>query len=344
MNLQLIPLFGKFLLTFIFTLSFSKAQDKDSVRVVSYNVWYGFTKKKERKIEWSEYVKSLNCDIIALQELNEYTPEKLSREAKSWGHSYSALLKEGGFPTGITSKFPLRNLKKEMAGYHHGMLSCEAAGIQIYVIHLHPGHWEIRHQEVDLLLNILKVYKSDKPVLLVGDFNTFSHRDEIYYNQTTDLIPFFRRLDLRWKSNRNLKNDTLDYFLNNLVKAISPKKNSLSFNAPSTKGFLTFGKNNFFINNLFGKVSFTYTSKFDFVSGYHVNTDDSDIISLSPNYFYENPGSIGGNILIDLALSYDIKNYKLRFSLNNITDKDGPRLVSTPPLRRNFQTEVVYSF
>ena len=84
-------------------------------------------------------MKSLNCDIIALQELNEYTPEKLAKEAKSWGHSYSALLKENGFPTGMTSKFPLRNLKKEMAGYHHGMLSCEAGGIQIYVIHLHPG-------------------------------------------------------------------------------------------------------------------------------------------------------------------------------------------------------------
>ena len=77
MNLQLIPLLGKIFLTFIFTVSFTKAQDKDSVRVVSYNVWYGFTKKKERKKEWSEYVKSLDCDIVALQELNEYTPEKL---------------------------------------------------------------------------------------------------------------------------------------------------------------------------------------------------------------------------------------------------------------------------
>ena len=211
MSLQLIPPFGLFLLTFIFVFPFSKAREKDSIRVVTYNVWYGFTKKKERKKEWSEYVKSLNCDIIALQELNEYTPEKLAKEAKSWGHSYSALLKENGFPTGMTSKFPLRNLKKEMAGYHHGMLSCEAGGIQIYVIHLHPGHWEIRHQEVDLLLNTLKVYQSDTPVLLVGDFNTFSHRDESYYNQTTDLIPFFRGLDLRWNSNRNLRDDKLDY-------------------------------------------------------------------------------------------------------------------------------------
>ena len=75
-----------------------------------------------------------------------------------------------------------------------------------------------------------------------------------------------------------------------------------------------------------------------------MNTDDLDIISLSPNYFYENPGSIGGNLLIDLAISYDVKSCILRLSLNNITDKDGPRLVSTPPLRRNFQTEVIYSF
>ena len=40
-----------------------------------------------------------------------------------------------------------------------------------------------------------------------------------------------------------------------------------------------------------------------------MNTDDLDIISLSPNYFYENPGSIGGNLLIDLAISYDVKSY-----------------------------------
>ena len=143
---------------------------------------------------------------------------------------------------------------------------------------------------------------------------------------------------------QNFDNDTLNYFLNNLVKAISPKENSLSFNAPSTKGFLSFGKNNPFLYNLFAKINLTYTSKFDFISGYHVNTDDVNIISLSPNQFYNNPGSIGGNILIDLSISYSFNNYVFRLALNNLTDQDGPRLVSTPPLRRNFQTEFVYEF
>ena len=143
---------------------------------------------------------------------------------------------------------------------------------------------------------------------------------------------------------QNFDNDTLNYFLNNLVKAISPKENSLSFNAPSTKGFLSFGKNNLFFYNLFAKIDLTYTSKFDFISGYHVNTDDVNIISLSPNQFYNNPGSIGGNILIDLSVSYSFNDYVFRLALNNLTDQDGPRLVSTPPLRRNFQTEFVYEF
>jgi hypothetical protein len=143
---------------------------------------------------------------------------------------------------------------------------------------------------------------------------------------------------------QNFENDTLNYFLNNLVKAISPKENSLAFNAPSTKGFLAIGKNNLLVDNLFAKLSLTYSSQFDFVSGYHVSTSDPNMISLSPNSFYDNSGAIGGNILIDLAFSYRINNYVLRLALNNLSDKDGPRLVSTPPLRRNMMTEFVYEF
>ena len=202
----------RFLCIFSFlNFTFSNAEEGKGIRILTYNVWYGFTKKPDRKPKWVEYVKSLKPDVIALQELNGYTQKKLAEDAESWGHLNSALLKEDGFPTGITSRFPIHDLKKVTDGYHHGMLSCKTGGIQIYVIHLHPGHWEVRHREVDLLLRSLKKHKTDDLVLLVGDFNTFSHRDKKYYENTADLIPFFRRLDDRWKSNRNLKNDTLDY-------------------------------------------------------------------------------------------------------------------------------------
>ncbi len=214
-----------FLFLLIFSISFPlstfcETQKERKIRVLTYNVWYGFTQKPERKSDWLAYVNSLKSDILALQELNGYTEDKLAQDAKSWGHAHTALLKEDGFPTGITSKFPIENLEKITDGYHHGMLSCKTGGLQIYVIHLHPGHWEIRHREIDLLLKTLKNHKTKEPVLLVGDFNTFSKHDKKYYDQTTDIIPFFRRLDQRWKSNRNLRNDRLDYsHLNKFEKA-----------------------------------------------------------------------------------------------------------------------------
>ena len=200
------------LLYLSFCLScFSNLQDNKNIRILTYNIWYGFKKKPDRKKEWIDYIKSLNSDIIALQELNGFTEEVLAKNAKSWGHPHTALLKEDGFPTGITSKYPIKNLEKITEGYHHGMLSCKTGGLQIYVIHLHPGHWEIRHREVDLLLETLMNHKPGEPILLVGDFNTFSIHDKKYYDQNPDIIPFFRRLDQRWKSNRNLRDDQLDY-------------------------------------------------------------------------------------------------------------------------------------
>ena len=187
------------------------ANERKSVRVLTYNAWYGFTKKADRKPEWLRYVRSLQSDIVALQELNGYTEEKLAEDGKFWGHKFTALLKKDGFPTGITSRYPIENLSRVTEGYHHGMLSCKTGGIQVYVIHLHPGHWEIRHQEIDLLLKTLASHQLNEPVLLIGDFNTFSARDQAHYQQSPDMIPFFRRLDIRWKSNRNLRNDRLDY-------------------------------------------------------------------------------------------------------------------------------------
>ena len=189
----------------------STISGKDSIRILTYNVWYGFTKKPERKKSWFDYIQSLKVDVLVLQELNGYTEKRLREDAKHWGHSSVALLKNDGFPTGITSKYPISEIERQTARYHHGMLSCKTAGIKFFVMHLHPGHWEIRHQEVDVLLKSLSKISQNEPVLLAGDFNTFSQKDKIYYDQMPDLIPFFRRLDLRWKSNRNLRDDRIDY-------------------------------------------------------------------------------------------------------------------------------------
>ena len=201
-----------FLLCLLPVQLFAESDAKSSeLRVLSYNVWYGFTKQPERKKKLLEYVRSLKPDVVSLQELNSYTEEKLAQDAQAWGHPHRALLKTGGFPTGITSRFPIEEVSRTLEGYHHGLLSCKTGGLRVYAVHLHPGHWQIRHREVDLLTRELAKRNPAEKILLAGDFNTFSPRDREQYEKTPDIVPFFRRLDQRWKSNRNLREDKLDY-------------------------------------------------------------------------------------------------------------------------------------
>ena len=180
------------------------------LKLVSYNVWYGFTKKPERKDNYLKFMKAQAPDVVSLQELNHYTPEKLAADAKAWGHPHSVLLKEKGFPTGITSSQPITGVRRTLEGFHHGLLRCQTHGIHVYAIHLHPGNWEIRLREIDLLLKDLDTLPRDAKVALAGDFNTFSLHDKPIYDRSEDMIPFFKRLDVRTKG-KNLRNGQLDY-------------------------------------------------------------------------------------------------------------------------------------
>ena len=73
---------------------------KDSIRILTYNVWYGFTKKPERKKSWFNYIQSLKLMYLSCRNLTA-TQKRLREDAKHWGHSSVALLKNDGFPTGI---------------------------------------------------------------------------------------------------------------------------------------------------------------------------------------------------------------------------------------------------
>ena len=186
------------------------AKRNHNLKLLSYNVWYGFTKKPERKANYLKFMKAQAPDVVSLQELNHYTPEKLADDAKAWGHPHSVLLKEKGFPTGITSSQPITAVKRTIEGYHHGLLRCQTHGIHVYAIHLHPGNWEIRLREIDLLLKDIATLPGDAKVALAGDFNTFSLHDKPVYDRSEDMIPFFKRLDVRTKG-KNLRDGQLDY-------------------------------------------------------------------------------------------------------------------------------------
>jgi exodeoxyribonuclease-3 len=184
-------------------------KESDNLKIISYNVWYGFTKNPERKKDWIVWMNEQQPDIVSLQELNEYTNQKLAEDAKSYGHTYSVLLKEEGFPTGITSRYPIEDIKRIKDGFHHGLLRVRIQQIYIYVIHLHPSNWETRKNEINQILQNIEELPSGSQVLLAGDFNTFSALDSVYYSHGR-LEPFFNDRDLLYEE-KNLNNGKLDY-------------------------------------------------------------------------------------------------------------------------------------
>jgi exodeoxyribonuclease-3 len=184
-------------------------QASPNLRIITYNVWYGFSKVPERKGTWIAWVNEQHPDIVALQELNDYTDQKLAEDAKSYGHAYSALLKEDGFPTGITSRFPIEDIQRIREGFHHGLMRVRIKDIYVYVIHLHPSNWEFRKAEIKRILQNIKELPPDSKVILAGDFNTFSPLDSMYYTHGR-LELFFNERDLLYEE-KNLNNGKLEY-------------------------------------------------------------------------------------------------------------------------------------
>jgi len=198
---------------------------KQPLRMISYNVKDGFTKRdaqkntiddKKRRVAVTEWLREQAPDIVAFQELNDYTEERLKREAAAWGHTHVALLKSKGYPTGLTSRFPISKVQRVVGnGLWHGFLKCETAGIVFYVTHQAPFHWETRLHEATTVLQGLPANESEKkvvgalaeiekgrPVMIVGDLNAFSPLDRQYYEN-------IRLKETLSRENRNMRETSL---------------------------------------------------------------------------------------------------------------------------------------
>jgi len=184
-----------------------------TLKIITHNVWYGFTKKAEPRYQnWRRWMRAQAPDVVSLQELNQYTHQKLAADAKSWGHDHSVLLKEDGFPTGITSRYPITDVQRIRDGFHHGLLRCRIQGIWFYVIHFHPSNFQWRIDEAALLKQDVDSLPDDNPrIILAGDFNGFSPADRSHYDSDSKLVPFFEWLDQKSPSARNLNEGRLDY-------------------------------------------------------------------------------------------------------------------------------------
>lgn len=178
------------------------------IKIISYNIFNGFNwgKDTSRQDKFVEWVKQQSPDIIALQELCGFSETKLLDLAYSYGHSYAAIVKEDGYPVGITSRFPIEIIEKRIKGYGHGMLHCRILDLDFLVTHLNPSDWKTRKEEANHMVEYIQSKKLTR-CLLMGDLNAHSPFDAHILESRWQLLKAMLESDLKTTNGKVNLND-----------------------------------------------------------------------------------------------------------------------------------------
>ena len=172
-NMELIVVAYVFIASSLFGYS-AFAEKIETLKIVNWNVLYGFNHKKSIK-QGANWIEKQAADVVALQELNGLSQFEFKAVASEWGHDHAAILKKGGFPVGLTSSQAIEVIERRVKGFHHGYLHCKTHGIHFFVVHF----WPRKYWEVDWILDkAAPLIEGGEKVIILGDFNGNSRKDE----------------------------------------------------------------------------------------------------------------------------------------------------------------------
>lgn len=180
----------------------------EKIRIISYNIFNGFDykKDKDRKTRFVNWVIRQDPEVLALQELCGFTEKDLGELAKTWGHPYAAIVKENGYPVGITSKKPIEIVSRVLENCGHGLLHVRTYNYDFLVTHLNPVNTDRRRTEAKTIVKYIEDNKLDR-FLLMGDMNSHSPFDADYMeNESTGLL-----MEMGGKESTNLLDGDFDY-------------------------------------------------------------------------------------------------------------------------------------
>jgi len=147
--------------------------------VLSYNVCEGFQKDSMQKERFISWVKQFNPDVIAFQELNGFTHTTLEEMAARYGHHYVVLQKEWGYPSGITSRYPITDIEKRSDDFSMAYVYGRILDFHFFAIHLNPFQYQKRLTQISsVLAQAGRINKKDK-IIILGDFNSLSSSDSL---------------------------------------------------------------------------------------------------------------------------------------------------------------------
>ncbi|MEM1450665.1 MAG: endonuclease/exonuclease/phosphatase family protein [Planctomycetota bacterium] len=166
----------------------SPGAEEDALEIVAWNVWNGFSGGSQLAAA-TEWLAREAPDVVALQELCGLDEEALRAASAGWGHPHAVMAKETGYPVGLTSRSPIEVVERRLEGMHHGYLHARTAGLDVVVVHLHPGSWEFRRREVEVVAPLVeRLVAEERDVVVLGDFNAHHPLDCAHLAKQAPLI------------------------------------------------------------------------------------------------------------------------------------------------------------
>lgn len=199
-------IFILFLFNLIVGISFSQNNVK---KIISYNVLEGLQQDSLNQQKFIKWALDMDADVIAFQEMNQFTQKSLEKLAKEYNHPYAIQSKLDGYPVAISSKYPIVNVQKVVDNMWHAYIYANIDNIHFFVIHFSPHSLAKRLEEVEMIIAHLRTLPEDEPILIMGDFNSMDSSDSLHYDN--EMVSSMRKREEQMPHIRNLNNGNIDY-------------------------------------------------------------------------------------------------------------------------------------
>lgn len=204
---------GGFFLALLLSLDLSA---QTNFKVLSYNVLKGLQGDSAIQETYVKWVKNIDPDIIAYQEMNNFTQKSIEPFAARYGHPYAVISKIEGFPVALSSKYPIVNVQKVVDNMWHAYLYANINNVHVFVIHFSPFSYQKRQAEVKEVLARAALVPKNEKVIIMGDFNSLSEDDAAMYNE--EFIAAQKAGEKKQSHIRNLNNGKVDYTITGAMK------------------------------------------------------------------------------------------------------------------------------
>lgn len=198
------------IIALLFLCFTAKSQVNYRMKIISYNIWNGFEHTKVKADKFVHWIGQQQPDIVALEELVDFKEADVQQLAGSYGHQYSILLKEKGYPVGITSRYPITLIKAQVDSFWHGMLHVKIKDIDFIVTHLSPFSWKYRLKEAQQIVDYIKNNHLNN-CMIMGDLNAYSPLDAIWLERKDHLRKNLLNWDQAHPEYGNMRGQRFDY-------------------------------------------------------------------------------------------------------------------------------------